>query len=226
MKALLMKFIPLFLILVAVLATGCQSVKPRVPFDSVAYRPDNPASVRVKVSVKNMMVYVMEGDRALLVTPTCVGKPGSETPLGRFRVNKKIARKRSYTYGFYVKDGVARHGKSSHTPRGWRYVGYPMPYWVEFKPAYGFHTGYVHPIPRTHGCLRLHRNVAPKFFELVRVGTPVHIAYTQPEDATLGRNVPRPEDYVDPDPPNSYMITSAPFTAHKPPVFANEASAE
>ncbi len=81
-----------------------------------------------------------------------------------------------------------------------QYVGYPMAFWCEFKPEYGFHQGYVWPVPRSHGCLRLHHNVAPKFFALVHVGTPVDIAQTQPEDATIGANVQRPTDYNDPDP--------------------------
>ena len=64
---------------------------------------------------------------------------------------------------------------------------------------------------RIHGCLRLHRNVAPKFFALVRVGTPVNIADTQPEDATLGAAIPHPTDYNDPDPPPEYMASDAVF---------------
>src|SRR5205085_2449105 len=72
-----------------------------------------------------------------------------------------------------------------------RYVGYPMGYWCEFAPAYGFHQGFVHPSPRTHGCIRLHGEAAAKFFALVKIGTPVNIASSQPEDATLGSKVRR-----------------------------------
>jgi len=32
--------------------------------------------------------------------------------------------------------------------------GYPMANWVEFAPVFGFHEGYVWPIPRSHGCIR------------------------------------------------------------------------
>ena len=77
---------------------------------------------------------------------------------------------------------------------GGRYVGYPMGYWCEFAPAYGFHQGFVHPTPRTHGCIRLHGEAAPKFFALVQIGTPVDIATTQPEDATLASKVQRVDD--------------------------------
>ena len=86
---------------------------------------------------------------------------------------------------------------------------------MEFAPGFGFHEGYVWPVPRTHGCIRLDKQVAPRFYELVHDGTPVSIAETQPEDATVGQNVQRPSDYRDPDPAPSYMISSGPF--HAPP---------
>jgi hypothetical protein len=96
-----------------------------------------------------------------------------------------------------------------------------MAWWVGFSPGYGFHQGYVWPIPRTHGCLRLHKNVAPKFYALVRIGTPVNIATTQPEDQTIGKNLQRPTDYKDPDPPASLMVSPAAFEPPKGPLFVN-----
>jgi hypothetical protein len=206
--------------------TSCKGLKGKgiaKPYQSVAYRPNNQSAVRVKVSLNNAAVYVMEGDRPLLVTATCGGTTANPTPLGHFKAYNRLPRKRSNTYGFHIGNGAIRPGKSSATPRGWRYVGYPMPNWVEFKAGYGFHTGYVHPIGRSHGCLRLHKNVAPKFFALVPSGTPIHIARSQPEDATIGKSIPRPTDYTDPDPPASYTISSKYFDDLEPrsPLFAN-----
>src|SRR5690349_12569798 len=125
--------------------TGCSSLEmagARKPYTVVAYKPRNPENVRVKVSLQNRMVYVMEGHRPLLVTPTTIGKPGATTPTGSFRVIGKIRDKRSNTYGFWARANDIRPGTSSRAPgSGYRYVGYPMAYWVEFKPAYGFHQG-------------------------------------------------------------------------------------
>jgi lipoprotein-anchoring transpeptidase ErfK/SrfK len=194
------------------LLTGCTTLTTINPkhYQVVAYKPRNPDAVRVKVSLQNRMVYVMEGNRPLLVTPTTIGKTGAVTPTGSFHVTDKIRRKRSATYGFWANGNDVRPGTSDHSPGGgYHYVGYPMAYWVEFKPAYGFHQGPVWPIPHSHGCLRLHPQAAPKFFALVRMGTPVNIEQTQPEDQTIGKNVPRPGDYVDPDPPGAYMISDA-----------------
>ncbi len=175
--------------------------------------------MRVKVSLKNQMVYVLEGDRPLLVAATCVGLPGKSTPTGNFRVTEKIANKRSGSYGFSVNGSNIRACEAGNATG--RYVGYPMAYWVGFYPAYGFHQGYVWPIPRTHGCLRLHKTVAPKFYALVKIGTPINIAYTQPEDETIGKNQPRPTDYKDPDPPAAFMVSPAVFEAPKGALFVD-----
>ncbi len=192
---------------------GCNTTSsPRKNYDPVGYKPKNPANVRVKVSLQNRMVYVLEGNKPLLVTATAIGKPESPTPKGNFHVMEKIENKRSMTYGHWANGDSIVPGKNSECPgSGYRYVGFPMQYWVGFYPAYGFHVGSVWPIPRTHGCLRIHQNAAREFFELVRMGTPVNIAETQPEDETLGKNQPRPQDYNDPDPPASFTISSAAF---------------
>jgi hypothetical protein len=209
--------VPALLALAAL--TGCETIKVGAPYNPPAHRPKNPANVRVKVSLQNQMVYVMEGNRPLLVAATCIGTPSNPTPKGNFRVIDKIERKRSNSYGFSVSGNTITPVKAG-AARG-RYVGYPMAYWVAFYPAYGFHEGYVHPGPRTHGCLRLHKSVAPKFYALVRMGTPVNIASTQPEDATIGKNQPRPTDYNDPDPPAAFMVSPAVFEPPKGPLFVD-----
>ena len=43
---------------------------------------------------------------------------------------------------------------------------------------------------------------------------PVNIAHSQPEDATDGKNVPRPTDYADPDPPAKFITTQKYFDDH------------
>ncbi len=207
------------------LVTGCASRGPlRTTYNSTAYKPNNPENVRVKVSLENRAVYVMEGDRPLLVTATAIGTPSNPTPKGNFRVFAKIPKKRSGSYGFSVNgDGSIRPTKSSQATG--KYVGFPMAYWVEFLPGYGFHEGSVWPMPRTHGCLRLHKNVAPKFYALTKSGTPINVAQTQPEDATIGKNLKRPTDYADPDPANAILISDAIFAPPSGPLFSDGPSA-
>jgi hypothetical protein len=177
-------------------------------YSTTAYQPSSLSDVQVKVSLNKQMVYVMEGSRCLMATPTCVGKPGYPTPTGNFAVISKDQFKRSSTYGYWVKGGEAHPGEASHSRGpGWTYVGYPMAFWVEFTPGYGFHEGPIWPYPRSHGCLHIHESAVAKLFELVHIGTPVDVAYSQPEDSTFGRDVRRPTDYADPDPPASLMIS-------------------
>jgi hypothetical protein len=206
----------------AVWLSGCAGTKTvgLGRYDAVAYKPNNPENVRIKVSLQNRAVYVMEGDRPLLVTATAIGTPSNPTPKGNFRITNKIARKRSNSYGFAVNGDSIVPTKAGQA-RG-RYVGFPMAWWCEFYPAYGFHEGAVWPTPRTHGCLRLHKNVAPKFYALARSGTPVNISESQPEDATIGRNLRRPTDYNDPDPPASYTISDRVFSTPSEPLLVTQ----
>lgn len=210
---LLYKTLPALALLTTLV--GCTSNPQQTAYNPVALRPRNPNDVVVKVSLRNQAVYVMEGKTPLLVCATTVGIPNKPTPNGHFKIFKKDKLKRSGSYGFWVNGDAIRPGESCHsTVPGGHYVGYPMAYWCEFSPTYGFHQGYVWPMPRTHGCLRLHANVAPKFYELVKVGTPVYVAASFPEDATLGAKLRRPTDYNDPDPPAQFMISPRVFDSH------------
>src|SRR5438270_926471 len=139
-----------------ILLNGCATTGGGLhsPYNVTAYKPHNPNNVRVKVSLQNRAVYVMEGDRPLLVTAVCIGKSDHPTNTGNFRVFNKIEKKRSGSYGFSVNSDGSIHPCTSGQATG-KYVGYPMPYWVEYESGYGFHAGSVWPQPHSHGCLRL-----------------------------------------------------------------------
>src|SRR5438045_339317 len=188
--------------------TSCEtaSIGGGGPYHVTAYKPNDPSKVVVKVSLSKENVYVMEGDRCLMAVACSVGVPAKPTPRGSFTIYRKEEDKRSGSYGFRVQgDRVVPAEAGANVPG--RYVGYPMGFWCEFAPAYGFHQGFVHPNPRTHGCIRLKGEAAPKFYALVRVGTPVRIAETQPEDATIGPKVQRVDDSRAPDPDPHHSVT-------------------
>ena len=184
-------------------------------YDLPSSKPNNPSNVRVKVSIRNQAAYVMEGTRPLLVMPISVGTSSNPTPRGTFRIFKKEHRHRANSHGYAYNGSSSVKTYLAKKPAGWKFKGTPMPYWCEFKSNYGFHTGWMKPYPCTYGCLRMHENVSPKFFSLVRVGTPVTISTTQPEDATIGRNIPRPPDAGPlPDYPPSFYLGDGYFTKH------------
>ena len=131
----------------------------------------------------------VEGDAVLLATPVTVGTASSPTPHGNFTIYSKVANRRRQS-----------------SPG----VGYPMTYWMEFKPAYGLHWGLVKAIPSTHGCVRMPIDSTRKTFQLV-IGTPINIASNQPWGATIGKSLPVLDDSNLPDPPMSYMLSSRVF---------------
>jgi lipoprotein-anchoring transpeptidase ErfK/SrfK len=204
------------LIAASVITVGC-ATKPaskEVP-TSMALRfgtIENVNNVKIRVSLNHRAVYVYEGDQPRFVAAVAIGKPSDPTPTGTFKVQHKEIKKRSSSYGFFVKGDEVVPGKRSNMPRGYRYVGYPLPYWVYFAHGCGFHAGAVWPEPRTHGCLRLHKSIADDFYHMVKVGTPITIANSLPEDSTLGKNVPRPRDYSHPDSSPAVRASDAVFT--------------
>ena len=159
-------------------------------FDPPAQKPTNPSAVKLKLSTGAQRLYVVEGNTVLLATPVTVGTRAAPTPLGNFTIYSKVANRRR----------VSSPG-----------AGYPMTYWMEFKPAYGLHWGFVKPYPSTHGCVRLPLDAARKTFALIRVGTPINIATSQPWDATIGKTLPVLDDTKLADPPMSYMMSSRVF---------------
>lgn len=187
-----------------------------------AHQAKDPSQVRIKVSLSNQALYVVENNRVLLATAITPGEKKTPTPKGNFTVRKQIQQYRANTHGWAYNDdtGEFRRCKRNAVPKGWDFAATPMPYWTEFKDAaYGIHTGYVYSYPKSHGCIRVHHNVMPKIFALTRVGTPIHIADSQPEDYTAGKNLKRP---ADPSlvPENPILETSHKvFTTHTPVSF-------
>jgi lipoprotein-anchoring transpeptidase ErfK/SrfK len=144
-----------------------------------------PASVataqqtRVVINLSEQRVYLMEEGMVSLVAPIASGKPGWSTPTGHFTVFSKDLEHRSRSFGS-VLDAFGRVVNSNATPAsrvpvGGRYRPAPMPFFMEFSPAVGLHAGYLPGYPASHGCVRMPRDLAARFFERVHLGTPVTI---------------------------------------------------
>ncbi len=188
-------------------------------YDRPTKLPRSPSAVRVKVSLSKQRTYVMQGSEVLLAMPVSVGAPGTSTPSGNFTIFNKVEKKRANTHGYAYSGSQIKKTMLSSRPSGWSFKGTPMPYWCEFKANYGFHTGWVKHHPCTHGCIRMHENLAPKFYRLVKIGTPVSIAYSQPEDATYG-SIPLPPDSGPlPDYAGTMYTGDGYFKQHKAPKY-------
>ena len=171
------------------------------PYHVVAYKPHDRSMVQVKLSKSTQTVYVLEGDRLLMAAQANVGRSGAAKPSGNFSIINKDKTKRR------VSEPDA---------------GYPMAYWCEFAPAYGFHEGFVWSSPRTHGCVRMHREAAARLYALVSIGTPVHIAESFPEDAKYAKDVMRIDQSRDPDPPRSLLMSPAWFKDPPGPLLVDQ----
>ncbi|MEP7015202.1 MAG: L,D-transpeptidase [Verrucomicrobiota bacterium] len=205
-----MRIVSPFILLVGGIAmsllTGCETTGGGMTsrggsYHVVAYKPHDPSNVRVKLSLSTQNVYVMEGDRLLMGVQGNIGRSGAATPTGHFTIYNKVKNKRR------VSEPDA---------------GYPMAYWCEFAPAYGFHEGFVWSVPRTHGCVRLHREAAARLFALTRIGTPVEIARSLPEDGKYGSQVRKLDQSRDPNPPRSEMMSASWFRDPPGPLLIDQ----
>lgn len=170
--------------------TTSSAKKSSFDFDPPAQKPKNPSAVKLYLSTGAQRLYVVEGSTVLIATPVSVGAPSTPTPHGNFTIYSKVEKRRR----------VSSPGS-----------GYPMTYWMEFKPAYGLHWGFVKPRPTTHGCVRMPIDSARKVFHTIRTGTPINIATSQPWDATIGKSLPVLDDSHLADPPMSYMLSPEVF---------------
>ena len=183
-----------------------------------AHRPNDPSKVRVKVSLSQQNIYVMEGDRLLMAAATTVG-------FRRSRRRKAISRSTRRSRRNAPVPMVSACRATASSGRGEcadsrPLCGLPDGLLVRVQPGLRLPPGLCALRPRSHGCLRFKGEAAAKFYALVRIGTPVNIADTQPEDATIGPKIQRVDDSRTPDPPQQRGDLGAAFTVPSGPLLA------
>ena len=167
-----------FGLLGVVALSSCSTVGDLV-VTNIPSRHSGPARVVVDISEQEAHLY--RGKSRVASSRISSGREGHSTPTGRFRVIRKHEDPRSSLYGDYVDRETGRVVRANvdvrkHSrPRGTRYEGAPMPFYVEFKPSYGLHAGYLPGEPASHGCIRMPYWRARQFYNAVRLGTPVTV---------------------------------------------------
>jgi lipoprotein-anchoring transpeptidase ErfK/SrfK len=160
--------------------TSCSTVSDLV-VTNIPKRASGRASVVVDLS--DQEAHLFRGGKRVASSRISSGREGHRTPTGRFRVIRKHEDHRSSLYGDYVDRESGRVVRANvdvrkhRRPRGTRYVGSPMPFYVEFKPSYGLHAGYLPGVPASHGCIRMPYWRARQFYNNVRIGTPVTVRH-------------------------------------------------
>ena len=159
--------------------TGCTTVQDMVTSNIPTFQEGRASIV---VDLGEQKATLRRGGKEVATAHVSTGREGYGTPTGRFRVTRKDRHHRSSLYGDYVdRSGqivkanvdVRKHRK----PPGTRFVGAPMPFFVQFKPSYGLHAGQLPGYPASHGCVRLSFWKARQFYNAARIGTPVVIRH-------------------------------------------------
>ena len=76
--------------------------------------------------------------------------------------------------GRVVRAGVSL--KIDSAPSGTHYVGAPMKWFMRLTDdGVGMHIGILPGYPASHGCIRMPADIAPLFYQKVKVGTPVEV---------------------------------------------------
>jgi lipoprotein-anchoring transpeptidase ErfK/SrfK len=187
-------------IFLATLAMGCVNHQKTVaaPSSAVAVgfisASDMGPGTRVVINLSEQRAYLIENGKISLIAPIASGKPGWSTPTGHFSILSKDIDHRSQNFGS-VLDGSGNISTPSATPGtyvppGFRYRPAPMPYYMEFTQAIGMHAGYLPGYPASHGCVRMPKDLAERFFERVSIRTPVTVSGSAHELTSVRKAIP------------------------------------
>lgn len=133
---------------------------------------------KIVVHLNEQKAYFYRGKHLVGETTVSTGKAGFSTPAGHYRVLSKDRDHVSSEFGDYVDEAgnVVRSNidaRKDKRPPGTHFDGARMPYCMHFNGGYAMHEGYVPPFAASHGCIRVPRGMAEKFFDAAPEGTPI-----------------------------------------------------
>lgn len=155
----------------------------RMNFDNVSYWDGDHASgpPRVRISLGDQKAYFYKGDELVGVSLISTGREGYDTPTGKFRILQLSRDHVSSIYGDYVSASTGEpivkdiDRRKDPKPKGGKYDGARMPYFMRFNGGVGMHEGFLPGYAASHGCIRMPGFMAAAFFRNVGVGTPVSV---------------------------------------------------
>jgi len=146
-----------------------------------AYEKLQPWESSLVISLTDQRALLMKGSQVIIDYPICSGKEEYPTPPGRYRILEKTEDKVSTLYGKVLNeaDEVINDDadiREVELKPGERFEGVAIPYWMRLTwDGVGHHVGIVHRDPASHSCVRGTKEMMPKIFAKVQVGTPVLI---------------------------------------------------
>lgn len=159
---------------------SAQPIKPSVPVKlelpqsapidiQPIYIEESPLRLEIKLSRRRVTLY--RGNTALKTYPIAVGRPGWETPTGKFSVRQMF---RNPTWVHPLKPGIEIPGGDPENPLGRFWIGF----WTDGKNWIGFH-GTPNPgsvgTAASHGCIRMYNKDIEELFKKISLGTEVKV---------------------------------------------------
>lgn len=134
----------------------------------------------IVVDLRRQVAEFYKGGHVIGVAAISSGVENRRTPAGDYTILEKDIDHVSSSYGT-VEDSAGNVVNIDATPRspvppGCRYVPAPMHFFMRLTwDGVGMHQGFLPGYPASHGCIRMDRNLVPKFYENSYVGMPVKV---------------------------------------------------
>lgn len=139
-------------------------------------------SPSIVIRLKQQRAFFYKGQKLVGVSSISTGRESTKTHLGKFKIIQKDKEHVSSCFGDYVDEltgaAILKDVDCSvdPLPKGAKFVGARMPYFMRIVGGTGMHQGFLPGYPASHGCIRMPKFMAAAFFESVSVGTPVQIS--------------------------------------------------
>jgi lipoprotein-anchoring transpeptidase ErfK/SrfK len=164
----------------AAVVRAVQSVMPGQQASGWWNDEDASGSARIVVHLSEQKAYFYKGKHLVGLTTVSTGKPGFSTPPGHYHIVSKDRDHVSSEFGDYVDNwgNIVKQNidaRKDRRPPGTHFDGARMPYCMHFNGGYAMHEGYVPPYAASHGCIRLPKGMAERFFDAAHEGTPVFV---------------------------------------------------
>jgi hypothetical protein len=133
----------------------------------------------IKIVRDEQKAYFYKGTQIVGMTPISTGKSTHSTPAGTYQVTQKNKDHESSLYGVIRDQATGQIVNDDADVRKHRagpgeiFENAPMPYFMRFNAGVGMHVGHLPGYAASHGCVRMPKEMAVKFFENSKVGTPV-----------------------------------------------------
>ena len=125
--------------------------------------------------------YFYKGGQLVGMSPVSTGKSTHTTPAGIYKITEKDIDHESSLYGVIRDRATGQIVNDDADTRKHRagpgqvFEHAPMPYFMRFNGGIGMHVGHLPGYAASHGCVRMPKEMAVRFFEAASVGTPVTV---------------------------------------------------